>query len=157
MTRRDAALAAVAAVSLAAVAAAWVSQHVYGMLPCPWCVLQRVIFVAIGASALLGLAWRGATGARVGAALGLAFAASGVAAAVWQNRVAAASASCDLTLADRIIAGLGLDERWPGLFMPLASCADAKVTMLGVPYEIYSLVLFVLLGATLAAVLRRPG
>ena len=27
---------------------ALVSQHVFGMEPCPWCVLQRLIFVAIG-------------------------------------------------------------------------------------------------------------
>ena len=46
--------------SFGAVGAALVSQHVFDMQPCPWCVLQRLIFVAIGAFAVLGLVWRGA-------------------------------------------------------------------------------------------------
>ena len=36
------AFAAIAA--FAAVAAALVSQHAFGMEPCPWCVLQRLVF-----------------------------------------------------------------------------------------------------------------
>jgi hypothetical protein len=38
---------AIALVALAAVGAALVSQHRFGMEPCPWCVLQRLIFVGI--------------------------------------------------------------------------------------------------------------
>ena len=36
---------------------------------------------------------------------------SGIAAALWQHFVAAKSASCNLTLADKIISGLRLDRR----------------------------------------------
>ena len=43
----------VALVSLGGVAAAMVSQHVYDMQPCPWCVLQRLIFVLIGLVAIV--------------------------------------------------------------------------------------------------------
>ena len=42
-------LAAGVVVPLGAVALALVTQHVFGMQPCPWCVLQRLIFVAISA------------------------------------------------------------------------------------------------------------
>ena len=49
-------LAAGVVVPLGAVALALVTQHVFGMQPCPWCVLQRLIFVAISLAALIGLA-----------------------------------------------------------------------------------------------------
>ena len=86
--------AAVALLSFGAVVAALVSQHAYAMEPCPWCVLQRLIFLAIGVVALLGLAWRGAAGSRFVAGLGLLLALAGIAAALWQHFVAARSASC---------------------------------------------------------------
>ena len=70
---------------------------------------------------------------------------SGVAAALWQHFVAAASDSCKLTLAERIISGLGLDGSLPEIFQPRASCADAAVKLLGLHYEFWSLMLFVLL------------
>ena len=44
--------AAIALAALAAVGAALVTQHGFGMLPCPWCVLQRMIFVVIALVAL---------------------------------------------------------------------------------------------------------
>jgi disulfide bond formation protein DsbB len=139
-------------VSLAAVGIALVSQHVYGMQPCPWCVLQRVIFVAIALACAIGLAAR-----RVGAALALLLAVGGVAAALWQHFVAAASDSCKLTLAERIISGLWLDSLAPEVFQARASCADAAVALAGVPYEFWSLALFVLLGAAAVAAFSRAG
>ena len=126
----------------AAVGAALVSQHVYGMEPCPWCVLQRLVFLAIGAFALLGLVWRGPAGTRVVGTLGLLLAAVGLAAALWQHFVAAQSASCNLTLADRIVNATGLNALLPGVFEARASCADAAVSLLGVPYDLWSGALF---------------
>jgi disulfide bond formation protein DsbB len=77
----------------------------------------------------------------------LALAACGVAAALWQHFVAASSTSCNLTLADQIVRGAGLDELWPLAFSATASCAEAATNLLGVPYEFYSLALFIGLGA----------
>lgn len=142
------AFGAIAAASLAAVGAALVSQHVYDMQPCPWCVLQRAVFCAIALIALAGAAWSSAW-ARRGAAVGVGLmAVCGVAAALWQHFVAAASSSCNLTLADKIVSGIGLDGWAPEVFAPRASCAEAAVDLLGVPYEFWSLALFILLGAT---------
>jgi len=144
--------------SLAAVAAALVSQHVYDMRPCPWCVLQRVIFVLLALAALLGLVWRSTFGRRAAGALGIALAALGVAAALWQHLVAAHSTSCKLTLADRIVSGLQLDAWLPDVFAATASCADAAVNLLGLPYEYWSLGLFGALGIALAmALVGRHG
>ena len=48
----------IAGFSVAAVAAALVTQHGFDMQPCPWCVLQRLIFLAIALVALVGVFWR---------------------------------------------------------------------------------------------------
>ena len=141
--------------ALAAVGGALVSQYVFHMEPCAWCVLQRLIFLVIGALALLAAVLpvrllRGLLGVCV-AALGL----SGVATALWQHFVAAKSTSCNLTLADRIVSGLGLDAGLPAVFEPRASCADAATTLLGVPYEFWSLALFAVLAGTALLALRR--
>lgn len=142
---------------LAAVGAALVSQHVYGMQPCPWCVLQRVIFVAIAIACGIGLVWRHATGRMTAAGLGTVLSLCGVAAALWQHFQAAASASCNLTLADRIVSGwLGLDSLWPDVFSARASCAEAAVNLFGVPYDFWSLALFVLLASAFVHILRGP-
>ncbi len=144
----------IAALSLAAVAAALVSQHVFDMQPCPWCVLQRLIFVAIAAVALLGLL----VAQRLAAAGVILLTLLGAAAVLWQHFVAALSQSCNLTLADRIVSGLGIDRLLPDVFAVRASCADAAVDLLGIPYEFWSLGLYVVLAvAALRWLLRRRG
>jgi disulfide bond formation protein DsbB len=148
--RRTALLWGIAGVSLVAVAFALFTQHRWGMEPCPWCVLQRLVFVAIAAGALLGLL----LGRVFAGLLVLALSVAGAAAALWQHFVAAASASCNLTLADKIINSLGLDRSLPEIFEPRASCADAAVNLLGLPYEFWSLALFVLLGLSAVRLLR---
>lgn len=149
--------AAVGGASVAAVGAALVTQHGFGMQPCPWCVLQRVIYLAIALASLLGLAWRSASGRITSSALGLLLALCGVAAALWQHFQAAAAASCNVTLADKIVSRwLQLDSLAPEVFSPRASCADAAVDLLGVPYDLWSLALFVViaLGLLKALLLR---
>ena len=156
MTPSDYRLGSMALVGIGAVGAALVTQHVFDMQPCAWCVLQRMIFLAIAAAALVGLLWRAPLGRRIGAGLALVLAACGVSAATWQHFVAANTASCDLSLAERIVAATGLDGRLPEAFMPMASCADAAVKLAGLPYEFWSLALFVGLGSTAVVVIRRP-
>ena len=91
----------------------------------------------------------------LGAALMALLALGGISAALWQHFVAASSTSCDLSLADRIVSTVGVDTLWPAVFAPYASCADAAATLLGVPYEFYSLTLFVVLAAIAVSLLRR--
>jgi disulfide bond formation protein DsbB len=141
--------------AVAAVGVALISQHVFDMQPCPWCVLQRLLFVLIALVAALGFVVRSARWRSVAAVVGGLLAASGAAAALWQHRVAAASASCNLTLADRIMSGLGLDSLVPPLFAATASCAEAQVQLLGVPYEYWSFAAFALIEVTLIVCLVR--
>jgi protein dithiol:quinone oxidoreductase len=147
-------LIVIAVACLAAVGAALASQHLFDMQPCPWCVLQRLIFVAIAVVCLAGAALPLAA-ARAGAAvLALLLALAGIAAALWQHFKAAASASCNLTLAEKILSSLQLDSALPDVFAPRASCADAAVNLLGVPYDFWSLALFVLCAIGAVRVLR---
>lgn len=141
---------------LAALALALVSQHHFDMQPCPWCVLQRMVFVAVAAAALLAWALPADAPRRLGAALMGLLSAGGVAAALWQHFVAANAESCAFSPPERFIAWTGLDARFPEVFVAYASCADAKVQLLGLPYEFFSLGLFALLGAAALQVVRRP-
>lgn len=136
--------------SLLAVGIALYTQHAWDMQPCPWCILQRIIMLAIAALALLGLLWRGRAGVLAVAAGLAALAACGIAAALWQHFVASQSQSCKLTLADRIISGTGLDSLAPEIFAARASCADAISSLLGIPYEFWSLATFAVLAALAA-------
>lgn len=146
LTRPTRVFGLIALTSAAGVAMALVSQHVYDMQPCPWCILQRLIFVVIACVAVLGMLWRSRTGQIVVAVLVDLLATAGISTALWQHFVAAASQSCNLTLADKIISGIGLDGLLPEIFAPRASCADAAVNMFGVPYEFWSLALFAIVG-----------
>ena len=155
-------LAGIAGVSLLAVAAALVTQHIGGLLPCAWCVLQRLVFVLMAVAALVGLGLPGlglpvATGCRIGAGLTLLLANLGLAAALWQHFVANASASCNMTLADKVMGATGLDSRFPEVFAAYASCADARATLAGLPYEAWSGVLFLVLSLAALRVLIRPA
>ena len=149
-------LAGIALAALAAVGAALFTQYRMDMQPCAWCVLQRLVFLAIASAAVLGLLLPGATGRRVGAGLAMLLADLGLAAALWQHFVAAASAACNMSLADRLMGATGLDSRWPQVFAAYANCADAKANLLGVPYEFWSLALFALLSLAALRVVMRP-
>ena len=150
-------LAGIAAVALAAVGAALYTQHgPLGLPPCAWCVLQRLALVAVAAAALLGLLLPGMPGRRLAALLAGLLAVAGAAMAVWQHWVAAASASCAMSLADRLMGWTGLDRRWPEVFAAYASCADAKADLFGLPYEFYSLGLFAGLALAAGWVWQRP-
>ncbi|HEY2561909.1 MAG TPA: disulfide bond formation protein B [Caldimonas sp.] len=146
--------ALVAVAAFCAVAAALVSQHAFAMEPCPWCILQRLLFLAIGVCALLGLVWRRVVGSRVAAGLALLLAAGGIAAAFWQQLVAAKSASCNLTLAERIVGATQLDQMLPSVFEARASCADAAVSLLGVPYAYWSAAAFAVCAVALLRIVR---
>lgn len=116
------------------------AQHILDMPPCAWCILQRVIFLIIFVLSCFGL-WVQCSRTPV-LLLTLAFGIAGVAAAYHQTTVASASFSCDMTLADRLITGSGLDSLVPGFFGVYANCFEANVDFLGVPFSGWALILF---------------
>ena len=148
---------AMAAACVVALGLALIAQYAWDMRPCPWCVLQRLLYVVIAVLCAIGAAAPPLRRPLVG--VSLLFAVAGIASALYQHTVAAASSSCNLTLADKIIGALKLDALLPSIFSATASCAEADVSVLGVPFAYWSLTLFVLLGVCAAAVVgraRRP-
>lgn len=154
--RAPAWLAAVAATALAAVGVALFTQYRMDMMPCAWCVLQRLVFVLIALAALVGVVLPSMAGRKLGASLVGLLALCGLAAAAFQHFVAAQSASCAMSVADRLMGFTGLDARFPEVFAAYASCADAKVDLFGLPYETYSATLFVAMALVAFRVWRNP-
>ena len=148
-------LALVALVALGAVGLALVAQHGFGMKPCPWCVFQRIVFLAIALTAGIGWLWRGRGLAIVSALLTALLALGGVAAAGFQHRVAALESSCALTFADRFLSATGLETALPFVFQVTATCMEAaSYRLLGLSFEVWSGLLFGLIALTALQVLR---
>lgn len=148
-------LAGIAAACVAAVALALVAQHAFDMQPCPWCILQRLIYLLIALLCGMAAVLKRGAARTVAVVLALGLAVSGAAAAVFQHVVAAKSFSCNLTAADKIITALGIEALVPALFKVTATCADAAVSVLGVPFEYWSLALFAAVALALVAWLAR--
>lgn len=138
----------IALLSVSAVAIALVSQHVFDMAPCAWCVFQRLIYIGIALVCWIALSVGRIrpTATRIGAALAVLLSAGGVVAALYQYKVAAQMFSCDQTFADRFMVQSGLDAGVPWLFGIYATCMDARVDLLGIEYSLWSLALFAVLG-----------
>src|SRR5690606_5680803 len=104
-------LGLIALLALAGFGFALFSQHVLGMSPCAWCILQRMIalliFIVAGSGWLLGKTRPAAMSVAAGVSTLLAF--GGALAAWYQHTVAAQSFSCDQTFADVVVARSGLD------------------------------------------------
>lgn len=146
---------AMAAACVLALGLALLAQYAFDMLPCPWCVLQRLIFVVIAVVSIVA-ALVTSRAPRVGlASLAALLSLSGIAAAVYQHNVAAQTNSCNLTFADKVVGALQLDSLMPSVFSATASCAEASVSVFGVPFAYWSLAMYVLLGVTAVAVVGR--
>ena len=146
-------LVGIGVVALGAVGLAAIAQYAFNMQPCPWCVLQRFIYIVVGVLALVAAALPGIA-RRLFIGLALLGTLSGIASALWQQLHAVNEASCDLSLAERIVSGLHLDSLVPQLFIAYASCGDAAVSVLGIPFAVWSCLLYVILALLLAWSLR---
>ncbi|MBZ1349221.1 disulfide bond formation protein B [Alcaligenaceae bacterium LF4-65] len=150
----------IASISLLAVLIALVSQHVYDMQPCAWCVAQRMLYLLIAAVGFLGsLGQAQRTKLALCFALILSIALAGITAAIYQAQVASQSFSCAQSLADQWMTKTGLESAVPWLFGIYASCMDARITLLGIEYAYWSLTLFALIALAsvyrLSCLLRR--
>ena len=158
MAHEKNAFAIISILSIGGVLAALVSQHVFGMAPCAWCVFQRVIYLAIGL--VCGLAaWHRpnhSLSIRLYASMTTALAAAGIASAIYQKNVAAKMFSCDQTLADRWMTQSGLESALPWLFGIYANCMDAVVYLMGIEYAVWSAMLFAVIALLGAYLVIRP-
>ena len=146
----------ISVLSFSSVSIALVSQYVFDMQPCAWCVFQRLLYLMTGAFAF-GLSIAKPTRVRLalGSASIVAVTLMGVTAAWYQEKVAANTFSCAQTLADQIMTKSGLDSAAPWVFGIYASCMDARVKLLGIEYAWWSLAMFSLLGTIALVALKK--
>jgi protein dithiol:quinone oxidoreductase len=135
-------LAFMAALCVLALGLALVAQHQFDMRPCPWCVLQRGLYILLVLGFSLSACINHPTLRRSMVALCALLSGAGMASAIYQHQVAAQKFSCNLSLADKIINALELDTALPSIFSATASCAEAAVSVLGLPFAFWSLGLF---------------
>jgi disulfide bond formation protein DsbB len=139
--------AAVAVLAFLALAAAYYLQHESGMVPCPYCVLQRYAYFGVIACAVV--AWIDTARARwhgVGAAT---LAGVGLGLAVWQLTRGPSMTSCGVDPVGELVNGSPLARAWPGMFLAEGSCAD-RALVAGVPLPLASALLFLALGVAAA-------
>lgn len=140
----------IAFICLAAVGFALFSQHVLGMLPCAWCVLQRLIFIVIALVCILVNFSGSFIYQKIITFIAAGLSVSGVVAAWYQYSVASASFSCDMTFADVFMSRqTGLDAALPWFFGIYATCMDAAVELFGVEYAMWALLLFAVIAIVL--------
>lgn len=124
-----------------AIIAALISEFQFGMKPCAWCILQRLEYVIIATIVFVNLFFD----SFFLILMFSCFSFIGFTTAIYQNLVAAKSFTCGLSLAEKIISELSLDTFMPFLFKPEANCNEAIYQLFGIPFEIYSAILFLFL------------
>lgn len=139
---------------VAGVGIALLSQHIFDMQPCAWCVFQRLIYLVLAVVAAIAASTQGLIPRLVCTMVGLSLTIAGVLAAWFQAQVASQSFSCAQTLADLLMTQTGLETAMPALFGIYASCMDARVKLFGLEYAYWSLLLFVLLGLLVAYIMK---
>jgi disulfide bond formation protein DsbB len=146
----------ISVLSFGSVAVGLISQYAFDMLPCAWCVFQRLLYLFIGVCALgLTLVYPTRARLKIGA-LGICVVAiAGVISALYQEKVAANTFSCAQTFADQMMTKSGLDAAVPWLFGIYASCMDARVKLLGIEYAWWSLAMFCVLGMLALLALKK--
>jgi disulfide bond formation protein DsbB len=102
------------------------SQHSLGMMPCPWCVIQRLLMLlSLALSFLMLSSIRLPIAMLVPALAHLLLQLAGMAASMYQALVASHDSQCAMGLADRLLMASGLEQSWPWMFAASSSCAEA--------------------------------
>ncbi|WP_295994233.1 disulfide bond formation protein B [Rugamonas sp.] len=146
-------LLSVAAACIAAFGAALYLQHAMDMLPCPLCVIQRYLFLAIAVFCLIGAYGMPKTGA----ALALLAAIGGLGTAgrhLWV--LGHPGLSCGIDPMETILNRVPTATYLPFLFRADGMCEDALAPVLGLSVPQWSFVCYGLCALVLAwALVRR--
>ncbi|MSQ20844.1 MAG: disulfide bond formation protein B [Betaproteobacteria bacterium] len=129
-----------------ALGAALYLQHVNNLDPCPWCVVQRILFVVIGLFALAGALHRPrAFGMTAYATVIGLLSISGIAAATYHVQLQgdpARAAQCAGSVVERLLDYLALGTIIPSLFQYDGPCTLKPWSMLGLSIPEWSLAAF---------------
>ncbi len=128
--------------SLCSLILALISQHLFGMEPCAWCVFQRLIFMFIFVFSLIGLI---KIYVRVSSILVFFTSISGISVATYHFFIANNSTDCAISFAEKFMQFTKLNIILPQVFESYALCSESNVKILGVPYVILSMIMFILI------------
>jgi disulfide bond formation protein DsbB len=131
-------------------------QHVDGLDPCPWCVVQRLAFISVGLIALAAALHRpGPGGTVVYSVFAGATALAGLAAAVyhvWLQADPVRAAKCVGSPVERILDQLALGRIIPPLLQYDGPCTLKPWSFLWLSIPEWALAWFVILFAFIAAI-----
>lgn len=119
---------------------ALVSQHIYNMLPCPWCILQRFVIILILITSLLSIK----NNNQINKILIFIYSSIGFLLGAYQYFIVADSSTCFLSVAQKIINFSMLGDLFPNVFGVWAGCGD-KSYLFNIDYAIWSMLFFILL------------
>lgn len=135
--------------------AALYAQFVENMLPCPWCIIQRYIFAAVGLIALI-TAFLPERMMRIGAGLGTLAALGGIGAAGWLLWVQAhPSVSCGIDPLETSLNHIFTAKLLPFLFKADGLCTTEYAPILGLSVPQWALAWFIVFTLALAWVSFR--
>lgn len=136
--------AAMGAICVALLGAAYFLQYGPGQQqPCPLCILQRYVYMAIAAVALIAAAvGPKRTGAMVFASVLGIFAAGGAALAIWQVTKGDSMATCLSDPVGQLVYNLPMRSWWPEFLAAYGGCADYVPPIFGVGVPLWSLIWF---------------
>ena len=146
-------LLATAAVCVLLIAVALYLQHVQNMLPCPYCVIQRYLFLAVAIGCLIGAFARKP---KAGAGIGLVAAVGGLGVAGKHLYILAHPGfSCGIDPMETMLNKVPTATYLPWLFQADGLCENATDTVLGLSVPQWSAVWFAILTVTMLTVLLR--
>lgn len=133
-------------------------QALLRLSPCPLCIFQRLLYIAIGVLAFAGCAWPKGRPAWAAAIGGLALLGFGVAAyQSWMQAFPELATECgysDPNLIERLVDWLGM--QLPSLFLATGFCSSREWEMFGLSMANWSLLIFAgIVGYVLLLIKRR--
>jgi len=142
----------IAAACGAVLAVAMYIQHVLDMLPCPLCVIQRYLFLAVALGCLIGAAGK----TRLGAGIGLLGALGGLGVAGKHIYILAhPGLSCGIDPLETSLNTVFTAKLLPFMFRADGLCEDATAPFFGLSIPQWSLLAFALFAVALIWTLAR--
>lgn len=139
------------------VAVGMLMQHMLRLAPCPLCIFQRLLYLVIGAIALMG--WLLPMLRHLWAGLVALPGLGGVAVAgyqTWMQAFPELATECGYSepnLIERLVDWLGM--QWPGLFMATGFCTSREWEFLGLSMANWSLLVFAGIVGYAVCLMRR--
>lgn len=147
--------AAVSVICAALLGFGYFLQYGAGQQPCPLCILQRYVYLAISLAGMVAAAMgHNRIGARIGALLIALLTVTGASLAAWQVGKGDSMTNC---LGDPIgdfVYRLPMRSWWPEFLAAYGGCADKHPPILGLSAPLWSLIWFMLFFAVVVFILQ---